>query len=738
MERLELLGAWEGDCLPGGRFCAAYQDRRIVTHRGTWYGPEWLRYPRLSPVADVVVGTRQSEPGQVVSVTADGWQQIAPQSCGLSAVIYYPSGALAVNPNCARPYYSLGFRYVDRQGVIVPAADTYADPARQIFEWTEYDGITIGQGPQDGVHILYNGRRYLLEGGTARVVRFAKEGDQIAVGTFRQDLGFVAWWFTVQDIPLFLDITDPAPPDPPDPEPEPMQIPVVTVDRWTLDELEDGREFIFTDTANPSLGYRVRVHVKNGSMYAEIRNAAGQASTGQARPVKPCDDHQPPDPPPDPKPPEPTRISTAHGTFWTCDWNGVIGHSDRADLFTFESNGPGAVAILAPNGCYVCAEAEGSADSLIANRAEPAAWETFQVHGSADHQQPGGITLRAVNGRYLAAELDGAITCNRQAAGTWETFTLDRPVGTLPRLTIRDRIYFGQATGERFHLIQCSDFSLYKRYLDNEHIELILADRVKVGFNALRVWLLNTSVIPGGLIPSQYASFYDRLPHFLKACEAYGLYVELTAFTQTQTLMPSASDQLDHWGRIVNAVIDAPNVLLELVNEGDQHDNATSAAFPRPAGVLCSSGSNGADSAPPLPIWDYVLYHTNDLNEWQRKTGHNAWEWSEHHDRPGCANENTRFSDRDNSAAHAYDAAAGAALLCAGACFHSQQGKLSEPFSGDQLARAQDWVAGARSVPLEYQPGQYARHDELNGPDCIRAYSRTLPDGRSWLVKIRP
>ena len=105
---------------------------------------------------------------------------------------------------------------------------------------------------------------------------------------------------------------------------------------------------------------------------------------------------------------------------------------------------------------------------------------------------------------------------------------------------------------------------------------------------------------------------------------------------------------------------------------------------------------------------------------------------------PCMSNENTRFDDKDADLDHAYDAAAGAALLCAGACFHSARGKISELWGGHELACAKQWVAGAKSVPLEFQPGAYARHDDLNGPDCIRAYSRTLGDGRSHLVKIRP
>ena len=204
--------------------------------------------------------------------------------------------------------------------------------------------------------------------------------------------------------------------------------------------------------------------------------------------------------------------------------------------------------------------------------------------------------------------------------------------------------------------------------------------------------------------------------------------------------MPNADDQLEHWRRVGEAVRGSRNVIVELCNEIDQHDNAPSAHFERLDGVICSSGSNGADHPPPVPpLWDYVTHHTNDLPEWQRKVSHNGMaDAADPNGVPCISNENTRYPDRDQSLAHAYDAGAGSALLVAGACFHSVHGKVSELFDGVELEAAKEWIAGVRSTPLEYQPGQYARHDDPVGPDCIRAYSRTLADGRQWIVKIRP
>jgi hypothetical protein len=225
-------------------------------------------------------------------------------------------------------------------------------------------------------------------------------------------------------------------------------------------------------------------------------------------------------------------------------------------------------------------------------------------------------------------------------------------------------------------------------------------------------------------------------------CASYGLRIEFTAFTQTPLLMPNVADQRAHWQRTQDALRGLP-VLLELVNEynhGSPPDNTPDRSLwsMRPAGILASSGSADADDAPPEPVWDYVLYHSNGLGEFQRKVGHNAMEYADKYRVPAMANENTRYPDQDASEAHAFDAAAGAALLTAGACFHSNAGKLSTLFSADERRYAAAWVAGAKSVPLEFRVGAYGHRSDLEGPSVIRAYEKRLSDGRSYVLRIRP
>jgi hypothetical protein len=315
--------------------------------------------------------------------------------------------------------------------------------------------------------------------------------------------------------------------------------------------------------------------------------------------------------------------------------------------------------------------------------------------------------------------------------------------GTAQILTVSGQFFRNR--GALWTGIQTSEFSLPKRWLAGEEVRPILDERVALGFNEVRGWLLNQSVVgqvyPEGIHPNQYPDFYARIRALVELLGTYGMVAELTVFTSCNPLMRDPDDQHRHWLATMDCVTGLGNVRLELVNEWDwgagENCPDHSLFSMRPQGILSSSGSSTADAPPPTPIWDYVCYHSNGLNEWQRKVGHNTMEWADAYHVPGCANENMRYPDDDNSEAHAYDAAAGAALLCASACFHSQGGKYSRPFDAVEKAAAAKWCEGARSVPLEFQAGVYHHRTDLEGDGILRAYDRQLPDGRAHVVLIR-
>lgn len=310
--------------------------------------------------------------------------------------------------------------------------------------------------------------------------------------------------------------------------------------------------------------------------------------------------------------------------------------------------------------------------------------------------------------------------------------------------------FFRTVDGHRHTVIETTEFSLFKRYIEEQfdEVKAVLRERADIGFNTARIWLLNKSVVgrrdliwgdrgfqDDGIHPDQYPDYYEALKDFTNLALSYGIMPEYTVFTETQLYMPVQTDQQRHLDHTAEA-LEGLAVLLEEVNESDQYDNRTAGGLRRPTRLWYCTGSNGADHDTVVPTADYGAYHIIG-SQWQRKVGHNAMEVAEWHNIPCICNENQRHPDNNSNADWAYDAARAAALLCAGSCFHSWSGKNSTPFTMDERACAQAWADGARSVDLEFQDGAYHHRPDLEGPGIIRAYDRTLGDGRQFTVTIR-
>lgn len=291
---------------------------------------------------------------------------------------------------------------------------------------------------------------------------------------------------------------------------------------------------------------------------------------------------------------------------------------------------------------------------------------------------------------------------------------------------------------ERFTVICASDFSLLNRCLSGEDITPILDQRQALGFNSLRVWTAFDIPLIGRLNPKEHPDYYQRIPDFMQACAQYGFYVELTAFTGPYPFFANQAEMIAHWNGLDDALAECTNLLdLEAVNEGDNGPNlgVPLDLLRRPAGKLASHGSAIQDAPPMQPHWDVAGYRSPG-SEWHRKNGHNAMEWADTWKIPVWTNEMIR-TDTDATPTRWYDAAASAVLLCAGAgCFHSPEGKASTLFGEPTLTCAKSFVAGARSVPLEFQDGAYIRIDD-NPPGILRVYRRQLSDGRFHEVEVR-
>ncbi len=483
-------------------------------------------------------------------------------------------------------------------------------------------------------------------------------------------------------------------------------------------------------------------HFTNAGTYfikARGGNAAGTHETASERKVTVQPRVPPIDPPPiDPVPPsDKNRYRTTHGGYLQVGPDAFLREGSTGDVFEVVASGKKNYVGLKVKGAFVAAEPDAR---LKADRSAIGDWEYFiQTETDAKRQ-----FLSVARKKYISAHDDGTVKADHSPAGGWETFTAEAATGggggTSPFPSLRvDGRYFSTATGEPWHAIEATDFNLVKLYmLDPGAAEAVIAQRAEIGFLLHRVWMLNHSVLVD-MHPNVYPQMYDALAALIQLAGNYGMCLEVTAFTSTRGIMPNPSDQQAHWDRICGVCAGKRSVLLEAYNEGDQYDNLPTITLSKPHDVISSRGSNGSDSIPPNheSPWDYEIYHIIG-NEWQRKTGHNAMEWADQSGKPCITNEAQRFDDNESSPDRAYDSAAGGALLCAGTCFHSQQGKQSQIFSGRTLECAQAFVNGARSVPLEYRTGAYA-HDTAReqAGGFLRSYSRTLGDGRKWFVDIR-
>jgi hypothetical protein len=304
--------------------------------------------------------------------------------------------------------------------------------------------------------------------------------------------------------------------------------------------------------------------------------------------------------------------------------------------------------------------------------------------------------------------------------------------------------FFRRDGGAPHTVIGCSDLQLFDGWLagGRDAVRPMVEQRKALGFNLLRVWSICAFLFRLDPDDPVLDHFYPNLLDFLTyVCVEVGLNVELTAFVDVNRPELLGLDVARHWQNL-RAVLQQPEfrhrVLLERVNEQDIGVNTIALAeFPPPAEVrLAGAGSGGADARPPVdvPGWTYAGFHPDRSADWPRKVGHNAMEdLADKFGVPGTSNETCRPDQgRGPVAADFFDAAANAALLSAGATFHSQAGKDSVLLGGDELVCAMAWVAGARAVPLEFQQGTYIAGHLQGFPinwsdgDSARAHGRRL------------
>lgn len=301
-----------------------------------------------------------------------------------------------------------------------------------------------------------------------------------------------------------------------------------------------------------------------------------------------------------------------------------------------------------------------------------------------------------------------------------------------PKLSIDD-LYF-LANGKQITLKGCTDFSMPLAVQQNRH-HPVLRQRVELGFTSIRMWSswsLSTigTEFDYEKLGDKYYSYH--LPKAVDTVLAYGLTPEVTAYV--------GINNPTHWTKLGQCLYPYREyILVEWTNEWEINKYKTDdygrllnfEDYQKLEGFICSHGSNGSQMPPVSPYWDFIDFHTNDAPEWQRKVGHNGWEFAVTSGRPCYASENTR-DDHDSSVIHFEDAMMGATGFIAGAVFHSSQGKASEVFTGDTLTKAQAAITGFNRIPTYCQRGYYERLDP-NG--WLRLYRKGGDD--ACLMPIR-
>lgn len=328
-----------------------------------------------------------------------------------------------------------------------------------------------------------------------------------------------------------------------------------------------------------------------------------------------------------------------------------------------------------------------------------------------------------------------------------------------------------------------SDFLLFWRFLQGQDIEPLLADRIAVGANLLRVFLMvSWDDITPRFYPQDFPNYYTKLSEFVALIAAHRLRLEIVLFCDCRdqpAVMPEAGDRDRHQAAVVEALKDAGaqiadgygntwNCVIEVCNEpfknlpGSNEEAVERAQQLAGCGFLVAAGNYDARSSTvwePLPPGDYGTQHVNRSDDWPRKCK-DIYDLT--HD--GAVDPEPRvpwIGDEPMGAAEVDDPgrrsavpndhawyAAGCAMFSAGATFHSDAGTHSDLLGPQQAKCARAFFAALEWVPTDAPYWPYQRGDmgseagfgnmPILHDDALelRSYCKT-EGGRSWCIQIR-
>jgi hypothetical protein len=412
-----------GEALPSGAYAVSIPGVGIHTPRGLLSTPDGqtLLYVRLAEDGVTCAGSGAAD-DLAWEWRAGRWIAHGP-AFGPKAVIYVGTTLHVVRESWAGP---IGYRYVRPDGVIVTAADSYADVARGVFEYTDFGDVAIGQGDDavgGGVVVRFVAtadgkpdgalRRLtyadLRDHGRLRDLTVQRDGNDFAITVvdYEQHLTTVTW-ATFAELRALPYVN--AAPIPDKDDPMPVQWPLAPNMKSTVEQvMREHPEIDFEDEQDRKRGlphivkrlnkpgqtkpWGLKATKKDLSDYntdainflrpdnlmeiidvfaggkaawitAKSKTPTQQGKNGWWMPAPdPGDDHEPE--PDEPDEPQPT------GTL-----DALVARVEALERTALRSGS--RVALRTDNKHYLTAEGGGGGD-VNATRLSPSSWETFTL-----------------------------------------------------------------------------------------------------------------------------------------------------------------------------------------------------------------------------------------------------------------------------------------------------------------------------------------------------------------------
>ena len=279
---------------------------------------------------------------------------------------------------------------------------------------------------------------------------------------------------------------------------------------------------------------------------------------------------------------------------------------------------------------------------------------------------------------------------------------LNKVPTTLAPLTHIARHRFVDANGKSVFLTGCTDFLLYRRYLDGEDITPLLAERQALGCNMVRVfgmchWIPVNEFGKPAFKPQDYGErFYTSLKPFVALCASYGLYVYWSTFPDNGIIMPNLGEKQAHHKRVISE-LKGTSALYELTNEVDAHDfNYVDASqFERPTSLLSCAGSQGEGDHP--YYWDFFDFHPRRDYPAHIKDCNLADNPNFLKGHDGILGEPDRYGWQGNlNALQAFESAGSSRGTSLGIVFHSRRGVRSELFDSETRNCAEAFISALK------------------------------------------